>query len=112
MTLVTLAAEQSMNGRDRRDEENEARHLEQARRLGEAEAELVHLRLSLKESLAREKRLIEGALSAEEALEDALTTEHNLRQEVARYADFHAAVQRSRPWRVIQFLRRLVGRQW
>lgn len=84
----------------------------QARRRGEAEAEATHLSLALKESLARERRLIERALGAEQALDDALTTEHDLREEIARFAQFHDAVRRSRPWRVVQFLRRLVGREW
>jgi hypothetical protein len=84
----------------------------QARRLGEAEAEVAHLRLAVEESLARERRLIERALGAEQALDDALTVEHDLREQIGRYAQFHDAVRRSRPWRVIQFFRRLVGTEW
>jgi hypothetical protein len=84
----------------------------QARRLGEAEAEVAHLRLAIAESLARERRLIERALSAEQALEEALTVEHDLREQIGRYVQFHDAIRRSRPWRVIQFFRRLVGREW
>lgn len=84
----------------------------QARRLGEAEAEVAHLRLAVEESLARERRLIERALGAEQALDDALTVEHDLREQIGRYAQFHDAIRRSRPWRAIQFFRRFVGREW
>ena len=83
-----------------------------ARRLGELEAELVHLRFRVKESVARELRLIERTLRAEEALDQALTTEQDLRDQIARYAAFHDAVKRSRPWRIIQAARRLLGREW
>lgn len=83
-----------------------------ARRLGTAEAEAADLRLKLKESLEREKLLIERALRAEEALEDLRRNEHDLRDQIERYARFHRAVETSAPWRVIQFLRRLVGRAW
>ena len=84
----------------------------EARLLGEAEAELFHLRLRLRESLARELRLLERTIKAEEALENALETEHELRLQVDRYASFHRAVERSRPWRMIQAVRRLFGRAW
>ena len=86
--------------------------LSDARRLGEMEAELVHLRFRLKESVARELRLVERTLRSEEALDQALSTEHDLRAQIARYAAFHEAVKRSRPWRMLQFLRRLLGREW
>jgi hypothetical protein len=86
--------------------------LASARLIGEIEAELVHLRYRLKESVARELRLVERTLRAEELLDQALSTEHELREQVARYAAFHDAVQRSRPWRLIQFFRKLVGRGW
>lgn len=85
---------------------------EVAARAGEMEAENADLKLRLKESEEREKRLVERALLAEERLEDALSTEHELRIQIHRYAEFNRALQRSRPWRVIQFLRRLVGREW
>jgi hypothetical protein len=86
--------------------------LADARKLGELEAELVHLRLRLKESLTRELRLVERAVKAEENVENALATEHELRLQIERYADFHRAVERSRAWRLIQFVRRLFGREW
>jgi hypothetical protein len=80
--------------------------------LGAAEAEAADLKLRLQESLEREKALIERALKAEERLEDTLRNEHDLREQIARYAEFHRAVTRSKPWRVIQFVRRLMGRAW
>jgi hypothetical protein len=86
--------------------------LADARKLGELEAELLHLRLRLRESLARELRLVERTTKAEEALENALATEHELRQQVERYSSFHRAVEHSRAWRMIQAVRRLVGRAW
>lgn len=86
--------------------------LPDARKWGENEAELLQLRLRLKESAAREIRLAERTILAEENLENALATEHELRLQIGRYAEFHRAVTRSRPWRLIQSLRRLVGREW
>ncbi|HEV8230936.1 MAG TPA: hypothetical protein VGQ75_01195 [Thermoanaerobaculia bacterium] len=93
-------------------EDDEVSALDLARRLGELEAEVLHLRLRLKESLARELRLVERAMKAEENVENALATEHELRLQTERYAEFHRALDRSRAWRMIQFLRRLVGREW
>lgn len=90
----------------------ERRALPDARKFGENEAELLQLRLRLKESIAREARLVERTVLAEENLEAALSTEHDLRQQVGRYAEFHRAVTQSSAWRVIQFLRRIVGREW
>jgi hypothetical protein len=83
-----------------------------AKREGEAEAEAADLRLRVQESLARERRLIDRTLEAEEKLEDALHTEHELRQQIEKYATFHRAVERSAAWRVIQKLRGLLGREW
>jgi hypothetical protein len=93
-------------------ETEEAARLSAARRLGDAEAEVVNLRLQLKESLAREARLVERTVQAEEVVENTLATEHELRLQIGRYADFHRALMRSGPWRLIQILRRLVGREW
>jgi hypothetical protein len=90
----------------------ERRALPDARKCGENEAELLQLRLRLKESVAREVRLVERTILAEENLESALTTEHELRLQLGRYAEFHRAVTRSAAWRLIQALRRLVGREW
>jgi hypothetical protein len=83
-----------------------------ARKLGELEAELLHLRLRLKESLARELRLVERTMTAEETLENALATEHELRQQIERYSNFHRAVEQSRAWKLVQAVRRLFGRAW
>lgn len=80
--------------------------------LGTAEAELFEAKLALKESLAREARLLERALSAEESLGDARRNEHDLRGQIEHFARYHNAVEKSLPWRVIQSLRRLVGRRW
>jgi hypothetical protein len=85
---------------------------ESAARAGEIEAEVADLRLRLKESQEREKRLAERAFLAEEILEDTLSVEHELRIQIHRYAEFQRALSRSRPWRMIQLLRRLVGREW
>jgi hypothetical protein len=85
---------------------------EMAARAGEIEAEVADLLLRLKESQEREKRLVERVFTAEELLDDALSTEHELRIQIQRYAEFNRAVEKSRPWRMIQFLRRLVGREW
>ena len=90
----------------------EHRSLPDARKCGENEAEVLQLRLRLKESVTREVRLAERTILAEENLENALATEHELRLQLGRYAEFHRAVMRSVPWRLIQFLRRLVGREW
>jgi hypothetical protein len=91
---------------------DERRALPDARKCGENEAELLRLRLRLKESATREVRLAERTVLAEENLENALATEHELRLQIRRYAEFHRAVTRSAPWRLIQYLRRLVGREW
>ena len=92
--------------------EGEEGPLAEARKLGELEAEVLHLRLRLKESLARELRLVERAVKAEENVENSLANEHELRLQVDRYADFHRAVERSRAWKLVQSLRRLLGREW
>jgi hypothetical protein len=83
-----------------------------AEALGVAEAEVAELRLRVRESEEREQRLIERVFEAEEGLAEALATEHELRVQIGRYAQFYQALQRSRPWRMIQFLRRLMGREW
>lgn len=86
--------------------------LADARTRGELEADVLHLRLRLKESLARELRLVERTTKAEEALENALATEHDLRMQIERYSAFHRAVQNSRAWKFVQGVRRLFGRAW
>lgn len=84
----------------------------EARRTGELEAELADTKLRLKESLERERRIAERSLESEEKLEDALRNENDLREQIERYAKFNRAVETSLPWRLIQALRRLVGREW
>ena len=76
------------------------------------EGQLADLKLRVRESHEREQRLIDQTLEAEERLADQLATEHDLRIQLSRYAEFYQATQRSRPWKMIQFLRRLVGREW
>ena len=83
-----------------------------ARATGIAEARAADLKLRLEESLEREKRLVERALEAEEKLGDALQMEHELRESIGKYAAFHRALDRSLPWRALQGLRRLLGRDW
>lgn len=83
-----------------------------ARRLGEAEAEVADLHLRLKESHMRERRLLETTLELKEANEQASRIEQELRQQIDRYATHHRAVEQSVAWRFVQFLRSLVGRKW
>ena len=90
----------------------EERETDRAASTGAAEAEAEDLKLRLRESQEREQRLIERVFEAEERYYDGLATEHELRIQISRYAEFNRAVLRSRPWRLIQFLRRLVGREW
>jgi hypothetical protein len=85
---------------------------ELAARLGAAEAELADLKLRVSESLEREQRLIERVFEAEEKFYDALAMEHELRKHISHYVRFQKDLQSSRPWRMIQLLRRLVGREW
>lgn len=83
-----------------------------ARKQGEAEAEVVDLELRLKESRAREKRLLESLEEGREALEQYPQLEHELRLQIEQYATYHRAVERSSAWRFVQFLRGLIGRKW
>jgi hypothetical protein len=109
---VNAPAGRSRKGEDLLNGVKGEAEIERAARAGEIEAELADVKLRLKESEEREKRLVERVFTAEERLDDALSTEHELRIQIQRYAEFNRAVQRSRPWRMIQFLRRLVGREW
>ena len=68
--------------------------------------------MRLKEGLERERRLTELLREAQDSLTDAPRLEHELRKQIESYAAFNRAVERSLPWRLIQFLRRLVGREW
>ena len=83
-----------------------------AEALGAAEAELAEARLRVRESQEREQRLMAQVFDAEERLAETLSTEHELRMQIARYAEFHEAVKKSRSWKLLQFVRRLFGREW
>ncbi|HEY6928903.1 MAG TPA: hypothetical protein VJA66_04425 [Thermoanaerobaculia bacterium] len=80
--------------------------------LGNLEAQVTDLKLRCSESLVRERRLIERILEMEEGLAVASAREEELRLQLNRYALFYEAVQRSRPWKMIQSLRRFLGREW
>jgi hypothetical protein len=80
--------------------------------VGRREADRVDLALLLRESHAREQRLIERAIEAEERLGDALRNEHDLRDQIDRLVRFNRAVERSASWRALQAARSVVGRKW
>lgn len=86
--------------------------LAEARRLGEAEAEIVDLTLKLEENLARERRLLETIMELQEGVEHLRRTESELRAQLERYATFHRDLERSWGWRILQSVRQLVGRRW
>lgn len=100
------------SGEGGRIDEEKSRRLLDARKQGEAEAELYDLKLRLRESFARERRLVETVAAAEAALKGSREVEHELRLQLDRYSAHHRAVERSVAWRFIQFLRGLVGRKW
>jgi Glycosyl transferase family 2 len=106
----------TMNGTSLNDEESTEAAAREATRfagaLGAAEAELTEARLRLRECLERERRLIDQVFGAEERLAETLSTEHELRMQIARYAEFHEAVKKSRSWKLLQAVRRLFGREW
>src|ERR1700693_4499730 len=58
-------------------------------RAAEAEAELSHWRLLVRESLDREQALVERALLAEERRENVLDTDHELGTQIRRHAEFN-----------------------
>jgi len=106
---------------------NERREaLEQAAEIGRLRAERLDAELRAAEQREREIRLSrlawEGS-GAEPEAPAALLREGGgeggsaaevwrLRQDVERLAAFHQAVQRSRAWRLIQWVRRPLGRAW
>jgi hypothetical protein len=108
----TAVPRSTVLSRDRDTVSGEDSPLADARRLGEAEAEVADLQLRLKESHSRERRLLETTLELQEALEQSARTEQELRQQLERYATYHRAVERSAAWRLVQFLRQLMGRRW
>jgi hypothetical protein len=87
-------------------------------RLGRAQAEAFDARLRELEDQERHQRaerLAAGADDGSEAgpgWEAAPTEVARLHSQVEALAAFRAAVLRSRPWRVIQSVRRLFGRAW
>ena len=90
--------------------------LADARLRGRREAEALDLRLREEETREREERLAALELAAggeEDEMERVSPAEvWRLRQEVKQLTEFRRAVLGSRPWRVLQRLRRLVGRAW
>ena len=83
--------------------------LERARSNGELKALVVDLELRLAESLERERCLGERLDSLEG---EAVSRERELREKIRSYAEFNQRVEGSRPWRLVQFFRSLVGRRW
>jgi FkbM family methyltransferase len=82
------------------------------RSVTELETEVADLRVRVEEGLARESRLGEAALQLQHTIERAAAAERALRSEIERYAAYHRALERSAGWRIVQFLRRLAGREW
>jgi hypothetical protein len=87
-------------------------------RAGRSQAEAFDARLRELEDRQRHERA-ERLAAGDEAgpwagpgWESAPTELARLRSQVEALAAFRAAVLRSRPWRVIQSMRRLVGRAW
>lgn len=90
----------------------ESRRLAEARKQGEAEAEVVDLTLKVQESLTRERRLLETVTELQESVEHLRRVESEVRSQFDRYVTFHRDLERSFGWRLLQSLRRLVGRRW
>lgn len=91
--------------------------LAEVQRLGRLEAERLDLAWREAEARQREERL--GRLAWSIEAEDAPFAGNGgsadvmrLQRDVERLAAFHQAVTRSKAWRLIQALRRLVGRAW
>ncbi|MEO8348438.1 MAG: hypothetical protein ABI610_05955 [Acidobacteriota bacterium] len=90
----------------------ESRRLAEARKQGEAEAEVVDLGLKLQESMTRERRLLETVTELQETVEHLRRVESEVRSQLDRHVAFHRDLERSLGWRILQSLRRLVGRGW
>jgi hypothetical protein len=92
--------------------------LEIERRLGFRDGEAFDRRLRQREVEAREERLsrMVWGVDQDQPLAAALPSEAlgtlQLQDEVTRLRDYYNAVQKSRAWRLTQWLRRLVGRAW
>ncbi len=88
-----------------------------ARRLGREQGESFDLRLRDIESRQREERLAEAAWrprSAREAWddEDASLKVVQLESRLSELSTYVRAVDESLPWRMIQSVRRMMGRAW
>lgn len=92
--------------------------LRRARARGREDAERFVLGLELIERREREERLAEMAWKGRRqssetwASEEATAEIERLRTRVEALASYVRAVERSTPWRTIQWLRRLFGRSW
>jgi hypothetical protein len=93
-------------------ESRESRSLAEARKQGEAEAEVVDLALKLLESRTRERRLLETVTELQESVEHLRRVESEVRAQLERYVTFHRDLEKSLGWRFLQSLRRLIGRGW
>ena len=82
---------------------------ETGRRNGELKALVKDLELKLAESFDRE-RLLGEKLDATDG--EAVSRERELHQKLRTCMEFHEKVDRSRSWRILQFLRGLFGRRW
>jgi hypothetical protein len=80
--------------------------------LGELEAQAHDLELRLRESVAREQRLVELASRSEAVAEELRRNDREMRARIERYSRFHEDLEHSRIWRLIQAVRRLFGREW
>lgn len=86
-----------------------------ARLEGRRKAEAFNRRLTDQEEVARSERLVDlqkrdGAAAEPDRL--GLVTLSRLESELKPLREFRHAVVNSRSWRLLQFLRRLVGRAW
>jgi FkbM family methyltransferase len=79
------------------------------RYIAELQAQVAGLRGRVAEA---DNRLREAVTELQHTIERATATEQAIRSETERYASFHRAVTSSTAWRIVQFLRRLVGREW
>jgi hypothetical protein len=90
--------EDERSERDRRMSLLEDQRLDQERRATQLERENEKLEHDIQES--------------SKSLEGSRRIERELRLQVERYAAFHRALEHSAAWRILQYLRRLVGRAW